>query len=406
MSEDNLSRWLAVIMVSGFILGAFLLENIGISYVAEGGHPLTKIHLYSYLTMLLVMVCLVRVGVLEFLRPLQQLAKPWWVAILSILAVMGYGFMRFGTSGLAYLIDTLLVPLLLLPLLVRLSLSAREQLLTLLAHLLLLNAAIAIIELMVGQSIIAVEIGGFSVFRSTAFLAHPLNNALITAALTPLLMRYSSIPSVLYVAFAILALFAFGGRSALGIFLLGNVWLALPSMWAFITQGVAYSKLKFAYLQALAYCLVIVVIVMLIVTPIGERIFSKLYLDTSAEARLDVFILLEQLSVSEWLFGASYGLLNDIAFYIGINVVENYLIGWILNFGIFGCIALWLASFIVPVKLVWQQPLANQISLLSFVLISMTNNALTVKTPALMLLVFTLACCYRGPERSVVKRVQ
>ena len=36
-----------------FFFGAYFLENLGISYVAEGGTPLFKIHIYSYLTILL-----------------------------------------------------------------------------------------------------------------------------------------------------------------------------------------------------------------------------------------------------------------------------------------------------------------------------------------------------------------
>lgn len=194
-------------------------------------------------------------------------------------------------------------------------------------------------------------------------------------------MRYTRIPVALYVSVIVLALFAFGGRAALGIFLLGNFLMLLPKLRDFLGQGVRYHKLKFAYLQALVYFSVIAVILTIVLSPIGERILSKLYIDKSAEARFDVFILLEQLSPSEWVFGASHGLLSDIAFYIGINVVENYLIGWVLNFGLLGCIGLLLATYTVPVRLICRQEFPAQVALLSFMLISLTNNALTVKTP-------------------------
>lgn len=86
-----------------------------------------------------------------------------------MLAVILYGFMRFGTSGLAYLIDTIFIPLVLVPIVYGLSDTAKNRLLTLLGYLLFLNACIAIIELILAQSIVAVEIGSFSTFRSTAF---------------------------------------------------------------------------------------------------------------------------------------------------------------------------------------------------------------------------------------------
>ncbi|MVE59700.1 hypothetical protein D6U78_16325 [Vibrio cholerae] len=404
MSERNLNRWMILIILSAFLLGAFLLENMGIQYVSEGGSPILKIHVYSYLTMGIFALLILWVGLFNLIKPLNELKKAWWLAMVSMLAVILYGFMRFGTSGLAYLIDTIFIPLVLVPIVYGLSDTAKNRLLALLGYLLFLNACIAIIELILAQSIVAVEIGSFSTFRSTAFLAHPLNNALITASLTPIVMRYTRIPVALYVSVIVLALFAFGGRAALGIFLLGNFLMLLPKLRDFLGQGIRYHKLKFAYLQALVYFSVIAVILTLVLSPIGERILSKLYLDKSAEARFDVFILLEQLSPSEWVFGASHGLLSDIAFYIEINVVENYLIGWVLNFGLLGAIGLLLATYTVPVRLIYRQELPAQVALLSFMLISLTNNALTVKTPALVLFVVALVCRYRSSDRSLASK--
>lgn len=405
MSERNLILWIILIVISAFFLGAFLLENMGVQYVSEGGSPILKIHVYSYFAMIAFAAFLFRSGCLNLFKQLDKLSKVWCLAMISIMSVIFYGFMRFGTSGLAYLIDSIFIPLLLVPLIFCLSTSAKESLLSLLAYLLFLNACVAIVEFILGQSIVAVEIGGFSFFRSTAFLAHPLNNALITASLSLLLMRYTKIPEVLYVSVVVLALFAFGGRAALGIFLLGNFMLILPKLRLFLGQGLRYSKTKFAYMQALVYFSAIAVILTVIFSPIGERILSKLHIDNSAEARFDAFILLEQLSSSEWLFGASHGLLNDIVFYIGINVVENYLIGWVLNFGLLGCIGLLFSTYLVPFMLVYKQEWSAKIVLLSFILISVTNNALTVKTPALMFLVVVLSCHYRSSKHSLTTSV-
>ncbi|MGC9552975.1 exopolysaccharide biosynthesis protein VpsF [Vibrio metoecus] len=398
MSERNLIRWIILIVLSAFFLGAFLLENMGVQYVSEGGNPISKIHVYSYFTMVAFAVFSFGFGCLNLFKQLGELSKVWCLAMISIISVIFYGFMRFGTSGLAYLIDSIFIPLLLIPLILSLSSSAKDSLLSLLAYLIFLNACVAIVEFVLGQSIVAVEIGGFSFFRSTAFLAHPLNNALITASLSLLLMRYTKIPEVLYVSVVILALFAFGGRAALGIFLLGNFMLTLPNLRLFLGEGLRYSKTKFAYMQALVYFSAIAVILTVVFSPIGERILSKLHIDNSAEARFDAFILLEQLSSSEWLFGASHGLLNDIVFYIGINVVENYLIGWVLNFGLLGCIGLLFSTYLVPFMLIYKQGWSAKIVLISFILISVTNNALTVKTPALMFLVMVLSCYYRSSK--------
>ncbi len=161
MSERNLNRWMILIILSAFLLGAFLLENMGIQYVSEGGSPILKIHVYSYLTMGIFALLILWVGLFNLIKPLNELKKAWWLAMVSMLAVILYGFMRFGTSGLAYLIDTIFIPLVLVPIVYGLSDTAKNRLLALLGYLLFLNACIAIIELILAQSIVAVEIGSF-----------------------------------------------------------------------------------------------------------------------------------------------------------------------------------------------------------------------------------------------------
>ncbi|HHI5408913.1 TPA: VpsF family polysaccharide biosynthesis protein [Vibrio metoecus] len=400
MSERSLEKWIVFIVFIAFIFGAYLLENIGVKYVSDGGSPIVKIHIYSYVSILVFVFCIMRIGFFDFIRPLKELRKTWLLSCVCLLLVILYGFFRFGTSGLAYLIDAISIPLLLVALICRLSDSAKNKILSLLSYLIFFNACVAIIEIALGRNIIAPPFESIFHFRSTAFLAHSLNNSLITAALTPLLMRYTRIPNVIYITVIVLALFSFGGRAALGIFILGNFLLIIPRLKVFLGEGFRYSKLKFALLQALAYFSIICVILTILFSPIGERILSKLHMDNSAEARLDAFILLDQLSVFEWLFGASHGLLNDIAFYIGINVVENYLIGWVLNFGIFGCLGLIFSVYIIPFMLACKQDLTTKIVLLSFIFISVTNNALTVKTPALIFLVVVLSCHYRSSNQN------
>ncbi|MGL4828691.1 MAG: VpsF family polysaccharide biosynthesis protein, partial [Vibrio sp.] len=129
MTERILTRWIMLTILSAFLLGAYLLENLGIQYVSEGGNPLIKIHLYSYLSMGAFALLILRVGFWGLIKPLQTIKQAWLFAMLSIFAVIVYGLMRFGTSGLAYLVDTILVPLLLVPIIIRLSQEGKERLL-------------------------------------------------------------------------------------------------------------------------------------------------------------------------------------------------------------------------------------------------------------------------------------
>ena len=391
MKSENIYKVLVFTFLTAFIFGGYLLENVGIKYVSEGGNPLVKIHISTYILMLTVAIFTLRRGINVPLTSLRELRASWLISFLCIVLVIFYGLIRFGTSGMAYLVDTMVAPLLALYLLSQLSTYHKNKLLTLLAYLLFINSVIAILEFILGSTLISVDFSKFSHFRSTALLTHPLNNALITAALAPILMSYTRIPYLIYFTVITLALFAFGGRAATGIFILGVFILIAPKVPAFIAAGVRVSKMRFAVIQVLAFFASIFTILVITLTPIGARILSKLHIDGSAQARFDVFIILEQLSLREWFLGASKTLLENIAFYIQIDVIENYIIGWIVSFGIICTVLLFLSCYKLPLKIaLGKNRNSAKIALIVFILVSLTNNALTTKTPALLFLISTM----------------
>jgi Sec-independent protein secretion pathway component TatC len=105
--------------------------------------------------------------------------------------------------------------------------------------------------------------------------------------------------------------------------------------------------------------------------------------------------LLEQLSFNEWLMGASDEIKDNLSFFIGIDIIENYIIAWIMSFGLLGAIPLLLSSFILPLRMVKSMSLNAKVTVLTFAIISISNNALATKTPALLLLSLTLVCLYK-----------
>ena len=402
MKSENIYKVMMFTFLTAFIFGGYLLENLGIKYVSEGGNPLVKIHISTYILMLTVAILTLRKGFNKPLINLKELRASWLISMLSIVLVIFYGLIRFGTSGMAYLVDTMVAPLLALYLLSQLSFTHKNKLLTLLAYLLFINSAIAILEFMLGSTLISVEFSKFSHFRSTALLTHPLNNALITAALAPILMNYTRIPYLIYFTVVTLALFAFGGRAATGIFILGVFILVAPKIPAFIAKGVRVSKMRFAVIQALAFFASIFTILVITLTPIGARILSKLHIDGSAQARFDVFLILEQLSLKEWLLGASQSLLDNVRFYIGVGTIENYIIGWTVSFGVICTALLFLSCYKLPFRLVFgKNKVMGKVTIFIFLLVSLTNNALTAKTPALLLLLSTLYIYYSTQEEKL-----
>ena len=402
MKSESIYKVMMFTFLTAFILGGYLLENVGIKYVSEGGNPLVKIHISTYILILTVAIFTLRRGINVPLTSLKELRASWLISFLCIVLVIFYGLIRFGTSGMAYLVDTMVAPLLALYLLSQLSFTHKNKLLTLLAYLLFINSAIAILEFILGSTLISIEFSKFSHFRSTALLTHPLNNALITAALAPILMNYTRIPYLIYFTVVTLALFAFGGRAATGIFILGVFILVAPKIPAFIATGVRVSKMRFAVIQALAFFASIFTVLVITLTPIGARILSKLHIDGSAQARFDVFLILEQLSPKEWLLGASQSLLDNVRFYIGVGTIENYIIGWTVSFGVICTVLLFISCYKLPFRLVFgKNKVMGKVTIFIFLLVSLTNNALTAKTPALLLLLSTLYIYYSTQEEKL-----
>tara|TARA_B100000700_G_scaffold131223_1_gene146787 strand:+ start:571 stop:1818 length:1248 start_codon:yes stop_codon:yes gene_type:complete len=400
VSEIKLAKYLQLALFSAVVLGGYLLENLGIAYVSEGGSPVVKIHLYAYILLALFGLLVLSRGMAASVAELGQLASIWWWSFIALSAVIVYGLATQGTSGMAYMVNTFLAPLLLLVLLAQLSHSQLQRILVLLAYLLLFNSLLAVGEYVLNTRIVSVEFDSFAFFRSTALMTHPLNNALITVALALLLCSYTRLPAFAYIGLVILALFAFGGRAALALFCLGALVCAVPALWRFLTRGVAVDRRYLAVLMMLGYFAFIAFIVVLIESGITERIASKMYIDHSATARLDVFYLLEQLSPKEWVFGASASLMAAIEFYIDISVIENYLVGWIFNFGLIGAVPLFIAAFLPLGYFFYHGNLVSRTAIGVFMIVGVTNNSLTTKTPVLLLLYCALFCALKLQQKA------
>ncbi|MEL0654600.1 VpsF family polysaccharide biosynthesis protein [Pseudoalteromonas issachenkonii] len=377
-----------------FLFGGYALESMGIQYVSEGGNLLFKIHLYSYLILATFGFLLLNYKLSTIKKNLSDFFVTWFWSLLVLSFVILWGITKFGTSGLAYLIDTLLTPLLLLAIVCFLNFEQKKKLFTLIGYLFILNCLVALIEF-AGKFHVFETLTGYSnYFRSSAFFSHALNNALVSIAVIPLLLNSTRFSPVFYFALSVVALFAFGGRAALAIYLLSSFVIFLPVIYRFITKGIPTSKLRFSLYIAASYFIFILLIIAIFETGIADRIIENMKMEGSANARVDVFYLLEQLSFNEWLFGASDNLRNAIDVYLGITVIENYLIGWIFTFGLIGAIPL-LFSLFYPLYFFYKKGnWRTKVTILSFIVVSVSNNSLTTKTAVLFFFYLVLLLSY------------
>jgi hypothetical protein len=293
---------------------------------------------------------------------------------------------------MAYPIVTLLAPVLSFAMIPRLSLKQVQNLKFSIFTLILLNAVLAIGEFSLSTRLWSVEFPEFgSEFRASALLGHPLSNALILAFLVPFFLEFKKLPYILTVFIVFLGLLATGGRSATVIML---TVLVLTAIYRFMirnepmpfwtrTQEIIYIPLVILVIVALGY--------IILETPIADRILNNLVVDESARARLDVFHVLGNMSAAEWLFGAEQSLLDSLTNIIGITVIENFVIGWIVQFGLIVALPVTISMLYFFATAFRHGNWSVKMGILVFLLVSITNNSLSSKTVALYILMQLVA---------------
>lgn len=392
MSSRSKYLNMCTILTVAFFLGTYLIENIGIQYVSSGGNPLFKLHLYSYLIMLVFFISCLRYGTFNFFNKMDALKSHWILSLMAISICMIYTLIRFGTSGAAYQIVTIFTPILIIPYLFYLGEKDKVKILELLSWLLFINSCVALIEIAMKQTVIPVEFTILSYFRSTAFLANPLNNALITASLAPVLIRYTKVPAGIYFLITSLSLFAYGGRTALAVFLITSLLISIIGLRKFLTTGLVISKINLAIKQVQFLFINVILLYIITTTTIAERISNKLFVDDSAQARFDIFLLFEQLSFKEWIFGANASLIDNISFYLGIDIVENYFVSWILSLGLIGATLLFFSIYNLLLYFFRAGDLYSKVLIFNFSVVAFSNNALSSKTAVLLFVYVVLVC--------------
>ncbi len=392
---------LCSIIFLAVVFNSYFLEYIGIQYVSEGGASLFKIHFYSYVGLLTFSLFFFRVRLNGIRNVLSSLFSVWLIFLGAIIYTICYSLIKSGTAGSAYLIDTLLVPTLLLPIVFSLSEKNKQIVLKILAVILIFNSLVAVYEYAVSKTLIDYEFEKFGYyFRSTAFFSHPLNNALITVSLCPLvLLSLKRISPVVMLAFFVAAVFAFGARTAFAVFVLSS-----PVMLWFVFFRSDRSSLSNPFLSFVKFYSIFLfafstLLASVFYFDLGNRIFDNLNFDGSAMTRFDLFYVFDFMSFNEVLFGARQELFDNLSLYIDNKIIENFVILWLVTYGVFGSLPL-IASFYYLMARLWKSANFLQgISIFVFCLVSISNNSLATKSSALLFFFIAFSSSYSSQNQ-------
>jgi polysaccharide biosynthesis protein VpsF len=367
-----------------FTSGAVL--NLLYPYVSPGGSLFVKIHPGTYLIFFGFCWLTVRQGVTGILarNAAQGWAGQFAVIVLSIGLI---NFLKFGPSGAAYILDTLLAPPLAIIIMGHLTQEQRTRLAEIVLTALFLNSLAAIGEFVMQTNMLPRGKEGGIYFRASGFLGHPLNNGLITAPMLPLLLLTDWRPSrkLLFASVYVVSILAFGARSALGVGLIALVAAMLLAGCALISR----KRMPLQWLMAVPWGLAIAIAslaILLLGTNFGTRFIERGVMDDNAAVRVNSFNLLSYLSDAQLWNGIDttyYQLLLEK--YPDLTIIENFWINLLVSFGIpiFCAFVASLMWFFYGLQR--KQPVSAGVAVLSFVLIASTNNSLSTKSAALMI---------------------
>lgn len=415
LSPLTLAWWLFVLAIAlQMLLSAPALLLLGIPYDAPFGPAFAKFHPGAYLLVLAWFVALachgnpLRVAARQFVR-YPSLAG-YFVAMVLIFAWVIY---RHGSSGAAFIVQTLWMPAIAAFTLALHEERRHRQLLVILMLLLGLNALVALGESLTARRLIPLYIGredamADGAFRASAFLGHPLVNAMVTASLLPAcaLLPWARKWRLALAGLLLLALFAFGGRTslALSVFIYGSAALVLLLLSA--------ARGRFSYLQltggVLALMLGITVLAAVVMsTGMGERVFQSLSQDNSANARLLAWTAFDHVRAADLWVGLASAQIDSVALRMGLDprfeAIENFWIYLLLMLGVVGFVPFvaGLASLFI---LLWRSAtLPMRAALLLYLVGSSTGNTLASKDVSLMLLTVAVlagAAFQRGTSRA------
>jgi hypothetical protein len=396
-----------VLLVAGVVafilLSAPALLVLGIPYDAPEGSFPAKIHLGTYLLLPAWILGLAGQG-----HPLEALWRQarQHRAVFTYLVCMTVVFLwaagQHGPSGLAFIIDTLIMPAVAVLTVLLQPRHRQRQLLQLIMFAIVANALLGIAESALRMRVVPIYAGREKdfveepFFRASAMFGHPLQNSLVTLSLLPmlLLMPWRAGWKVATVVLCLLSLLAFGSRTALAVALIYALLFGLVVVWRLVRGRYGYVQIAAGALGMVVGSALLAAVVA--VSGLGARIFKNLTWDNSADVRLKSWDVLDHVHGAEVWFGVSMLDIASIAERIGIDpryeAIENFWLVMLLLLGVLGFVA-FVVGLVVLFTYLWRISAAPmRVALVMYLLVASGANTLSSKNVSLLLLVMAVQC--------------
>ncbi len=327
---------IVALMVSAFALVAF-----GIPYGVAGGNPLTKIHPMTYLAIAAFVAAAVSRG-----NPLRYIAEcvqrfPGTAYFFVLLILMIVWTLVIQHQPLTSLVDTFVPAMLFIFLITDLT-PRQHRWLTSFIHICMnVNAVLGIFEVVTGWRLTPIEIGEATLtwdWRGSAFLGHPLQNAMLSGVYLIMMIFGADrdVPPGVrtgIVALQIISELAFGGRAAM---VLAYAIASLVLIW--LGFGVLRGR-RFDPRVGAAVLMVLPLIIGAVAIAYNLGVFDRMlerFTDDggSAATRVTILRIFNSFPLSDLLMGPDPDVLVDKTISEGTDAgIESFVFGFFLQSG-------------------------------------------------------------------------
>lgn len=369
-----------------FILGDNILELVGWHHRDFTSSPIFRVYPLFYILIVLLGYYFIA-GKITFVDLLFRMRNE--LTFLSILfAIILYGQITKNSNPISWFLDSLVIPCIILIFLRMTDKKTLTDFKKWIYIFFFFSAIISLIEKVMGKLLFLKDSPWyFDYFRSTALYGHPLNNALIMSVLTIILFlaTKNSYLKMAVLAAGMISIFCFGARGALlGVF--GGIFLnIILNAFGFTKDPNRNIKSGLMYLASFALILILVISF----TNLGDRITGLAHVDESAEARVGTLNILGQVSLDDLMWtGVSLDKVDKLQYLSGVEIIENFYIVWLLNFGLVITTILIISLIRFLYNMMKNVGADVKLPILfTLIVVSSTNNSLSTSTHVITILV-------------------
>lgn len=395
-----------------------LLDRLGLHYTRSGGLPWEKFHPG---TILAALALAARIASFEHAEAARGFLRRERALLIFLLAVLIAALHAVFVSGnpVTGLVDTFVLPVLLVLLIDDLRPDLRRRLAVVLCVCVGLNACIGLSEFLFDWRLVPAAVSdpydptdyraqAAIDWRATALLGHPLQNAVVTGAFILCLASGGCrwLPTgirILLVTVATLSMAAFGGRASLVLTVAGLVAFAGGAAARHLLSGrrLPHRRLALAFIAAPFLAMGVVLV-------IESGIFSKLierFVDDqgSAKARVVMWDMFDPLSWTDILFGPDPAVVRTTQRLLGIELgIESFWVAISLDYGLIVASGLFLGLGLLSWRLIASRRPGAASVLLFYFAVASTSTGLSSKTTGLGLVtLMVLALLQKSPRHTM-----